>query len=421
MKLFARLFVGRLILFLIPFLTSASGKAGDWPQFLGPNRNGTSAGEELADSWPKEGPSVVWQKPIGQGFSGPAVAAGKLIVFHRLEDQEVLECLECKSGKVLWTYKYPTSYHDDFGFDEGPRATPAIADGRAYTYGAEGVLSCVSMENGANLWTVKAMNQFHAPKGFFGIACSPLVEGNHVLLNVGGQDGAGIVAFDKNTGKISWKATSEEASYSSPVTATVGGRRYAFLLTRSALVTLDPANGKIFSSFSFRPRIRSSVSAATPLIIGDLIFVSASYGTGAALLKFKEAGPEQLWAQDEALSSHYATSVHHAGFLYGIHGRVDPGFAPGASLRCVELSSGKVRWEQKSFGAAVLTLVKDQLLILTEKGELIGAPASAEGFSPKARAQILSSQTRAHPALADGFFYARDKTKLICVDLRKQK
>jgi outer membrane protein assembly factor BamB len=398
-----------------------SGLAADWPQFLGPTRNGVSPETNLADTWPTDGPPVVWQQPVGQGFSGPTVASGGLVLFHRLNDKETVERLDAKTGKKVWSFDYPTGYRDDFGFDEGPRATPAIADGRVYTYGAEGVLSCLDFATGKNLWTVDARTEYHAAKGFFGIACSPLVEGNAVLVIVGGRDGSGVVAFDKRSGKTLWKASNDEASYSSPVAATINGHRYGFFLTRAGLLAADPASGKVFFHYPFRPAMRDSVSAATPLVIGDLVFLSASYGAGALLLKIRENGPEKVWSADDTLSNHYATSVYHNGFLYGIHGRTDPGLEPPASLRCVELTTGKVRWEQAAFGAATIILAGDQLLILTERGELIRASASPSGYEPHARAQILPTQVRAHPALADGLFYARSKDKLVCVDLRKRR
>ena len=402
-------------------LLTASAFGVDWPQLLGPTRNGIYSGTELADHWPKEGPAVVWQRQVGQGFSGPSVAARKLILFHRVEDREVVECLEAATGKALWNYGYATAYRDDFGFDEGPRATPTIADGRVYTYGAEGVLTCLELESGKKLWSVDAKSDFHTPKGFFGIACSPLIEGNALLVNVGGRSGSGIVAFDKSSGKVLWKTTDDEASYSSPLAGTFGGRRVALVLTRSELVAVEPANGNLSFRFPFQPPIRNSVTAAMPLVIGDLIFLSASYGTGAALLRVKEdgAGVEKVWSSDEALSSHYATSVERDGFLYGIHGRTDPGFEPLASLRCVELKTGKLRWEKEGFGAATLILASRELLILTERGELVRVAASPEGFRSLARAQILSNQVRAHPALADGLYYARSKDKMVCLDLRK--
>jgi outer membrane protein assembly factor BamB len=411
----------RSLALALSLVLTSSVPASDWPQLLGPTRNGIYSGNDLAGHWLKEGPPILWQRQVGPGFSGPAVTAGKLILFHRVENREVVECLDAGTGKALWTFGYPTAYRDDFGFDEGPRATPTINDGRVFTYGAEGKLTCLELATGKKLWALDARTEFQAPKGFFGITCSPLVEGDVLLLNVGGKSGSGIVAFDKASGKVLWRATDDEASYSSPVAASFGNRRLALVLTRSELVALEPSGGKIAFRFGFQPPIRSSVTAAVPLVIHDLIFLSASYGTGATLLQVKEngSGVEKLWSNDDALSNHYATSVHHNGFLYGIHGRTDPGFQPGASLRCIELKTGKVRWQQDDFGAATLTLAGSDVLLLTERGELVRAPASPEGFKPAARVQVLPNQVRAYPALADGRFYARSKDKLVCLGLRK--
>lgn len=399
---------------LVLISLTAPALASDWPQFLGPTRNGTYPDHDLVDAFPPNGPKILWTKDIGQGFSGPVVSGGKLVLFHRLGDKETVECLDATTGKRSWTSDYPTHYQDDFGFDEGPRATPTIVDGKIYTFGAEGMLNCWDLATGKNLWRVDTKDQFTAAKGFFGLACSPLVEGDAVIVNIGGGKGAGVVAFDKTSGKPIWKATDDEASYSSPVAATFDGKRYVLVFNRDGLVALDPKNGNVFFHFHWRSRTRESVNAATPLVIGDDVFLSASYGTGAALLRFKESGPEPIWSGDDILSNHYATSVYHGGFLFGYDGRQE--MTP--RLRCVELKTGKVRWSQDDFGAGTLMLAGDRLLILTEKGELILAPASPNGFTPISRAQILPFNSRAYPALANGLYYARSKDKLVCADLR---
>ena len=393
--------------------------AQDWPQFLGPNRNGSTSVTNLAAQWPREGPPVVWQRKVELGFAGPVVSGGKLILIHRIENKEIVECLEAKSGNELWKADYPTSYVDQFGHDPGPRATPAISDGRVYTFGAEGMLACWSLADGKKQWSAATKNDFGARLGFFGLACSPLVEGDAVILSVGGRNGAGIVAFDKATGKVLWKTSGDEASYASPVAATIGGKRVTFVLTREALECLNPLDGKSIFRYAWRPAMRASVSGATPLVVGDQIFISACYDKGATLLRFKEAGPQEIWSSEEALSSHYATAVHREGFLYGFDGRADPGFEPGPSLRCVELATGKVRWSESGLKAGTVTLAGDELLVLTGQGELLKAPATPNGFKPSARSQILGLEVRAHPALADGLFYARSKEKLVCVDLRR--
>lgn len=408
--------MGGAHLALVMALTSAVG-AADWPQFLGPDRDGTCSAKGISENWPTGGPPIVWKKDVGQGFSGPVVSGGKLILFHRLADQEMVDCLDARTGNPLWTAHYPTHYQDDFGFDEGPRATPTISNGRVYTLGAEGMLNCWNLETGKNVWRVDTKSDFTAGKGFFGIACSPLVEGTAVILNVGGEHGAGICAFDTASGKLLWKATNDQASYSSPVAVTLQGKRQVLVFTRAGLVSLDPASGKIFFRFPWRSRENASVNAATPLVIDDQIFLSASYNTGAVLLRVGDAGPQKIWSGDNILSNHYATSAYHDGFLYGFDGRQET----GPSFRCVELKTGKVRWSEENFGAGTLMIAGDRLLILTEKGQLIAAPATPDGFKPTDRAQILPFDSRAYPALADGLYYARGKSTLVCVDLRRPR
>jgi len=406
----------RLSLFsaaVLLLIGSACGVAEDWPQFLGPSRNGIYAGTNIAKTWPAEGPPIRWQRKVGAGFSGPVAASNQVVLFHRVAGKETIECLEMEKGNTLWSSGYPTSYQDDFGFDEGPRATPAIADGRIYTFGAEGVLACWNFADGEKVWMIDTRKEYGTPKGFFGVACSPLLEGDSVLLNIGGKDGAGIVAFDKATGKLRWKATGHEASYSSPVAADVKGKRALFFLTREGLIVLSPS-GKVITEFEWRPPSHASVSAATPLIIDNYIFLSISYDRGAVLLQFDGKEVKQIWAGDDSLSNHYATTVYQEGYLYGFDGRQEQ----GCNLRCVELKTGKVQWSQDRFGAGTVTLVNHELFVLTERGELVRAPATANGFKPSARAQVLPFQVRAYPAISDGRLFARSKDRLVCVDLR---
>ena len=346
------------------------------------------------------------------------VADNKVVQCHRQGDQELVVCLDAGTGNQVWKFKYPTSYQDDFGFDDGPRATPSISDGRVYTFSAQGLLHCIDFASGKDLWTVDIQDKFAAGKGFFGMACSPLVEGDAVLLNVGGAKGAGIVAFDKSNGKLLWKTSDDEASYSSPIAATIGGQRSVLFLTREGLVAVDPVNGEVRFHFPWHSRNRMSVNAATPVVIDDNIFLSASYGTGAVLLHPHKGELEKVWSSDDLLSNHYATSIEFKGFLYGIHGRTDPGFSPRPKLRCVDLKAQKVRWETDSVGAASLVRAGNRLIILTEKGELVNAVASPERFEEKSRAQVFSSDVRAFPAIADGFLYTRSKDQLLCLDLR---
>jgi outer membrane protein assembly factor BamB len=358
---------------------------------------------------------VLWTKKVGAGFAGPVVAEGKLLLFHRVGNAEVLDALDPGSGKPVWHYEAPSSYRDDFGFDEGPRSAPAVAAGRVFTYGAEGRLSAVELGTGRKLWSVDVMKQYAVEKGFFGAAGTPLVYENRVLVNAGGKNGAGIVAFDAATGRELWKATNDEASYSSGMVAVLHGRTLALFFTRNGLVALDPLNGSVMQQFRHRSRSRASVNAATALAWNNQVFLSASYATGAILLEAQPSGPwKTIWTNDDSLSSHYSTSVRVGEHLYGFHGRQEE----GQELRCAEWKTGKVMWAQEGFGAGTVLLAGNQLVIMKERGEVVVAEASPRGFQPKSTSKLLAGVVRAYPALADGRIFVRNGDTLVAARLR---
>ena len=404
----------RVTIAIAAVVLAAAHLSADWPQFLGPDRNGTYRGTPIVTSFPASGPKVVWSKKVGQGLAGPAVVGKRVILFHRLGDREVVEALDAGTGTSQWQYGYPTSYKDDFGFDEGPRAVPVVADGVIYTFGAEGQLHAISLDRGARLWSENTAQRFGVPKGFFGAAGSPLVENGKVMANIGGAK-AGIVAFDAGKGSIEWTATEDAASYSSAIGATIAGQRYAIFLTRAGLVGLDPATGAVRFRRGWRARANASVNAATPVVVDNLIFVSAEYGPGAGVMRLDGSALNEVWSSDDALSNHYATSVYSDGVLYGFHGRQE--FGP--SLRAIDFRTGRVRWSEEKFGAGTITLAGDQLIVMREDGELILAPASTSGFKPTARARILAGTVRAYPAVDSGFLYVRNDNTLVCLDLRR--
>jgi len=402
--------VSTLALLLTAISPGRQSAGGDWPQLLGPRRDGTV--DATVAAWGPEGPATRWRREVGEGFAGPAVLGEALLLFHRLDTREIVEALDTTTGRSRWTAAYPTTYRDDFGFDEGPRATPTVAEGRVFTFGAQGVLQALRLADGERLWQVDTHARFGVRKGFFGAACSPLVHDGKVLVNVGGPS-AGIVAFDAATGEVVWRATDDEASYSAPVMAEIGERATLLFFTRAGLVALDPADGTVRARFPWRSRLGASVNAALPLVIGSRIFVSASYGTGAALIEASADAFTPVWTSDDVLTNHYATSVHAGGILYGYHGRQE--YSP--ALRAVHLETGEVAWSEERFGGGTVILAGDRLLILRERGELILAQASPEAFRPLARAQLLTGTVRAYPALADNTLYARNERELIAVAL----
>ncbi len=406
---------GLAALFIVLFTSPAS--AEDWPQFLGPTRDAVYSGKtKLAESWPASGPPVVWRKKVGEGFASPVVVDGKLFVFHRAGDRNLLDCLNAGTGEALWSAGYDTEYSDDMGKGDGPRATPAVADGKVFVFGPDGVLMCVDIASKKTAWQVDTRKLYKSPQGFFGRASSPVVHDGLVLLNIGGP-AHGVGAFDAKTGELRWKATGDEASYASPVVATLDKTPTALFFTRTGLVAVDPKTGDVFFQHRWRSRQHASVNAASPLVVGDVVVLSSSYETGAVALAVKGKECETLWSGNDILSSQYANLVHKDGFLYGFDGRNDFG---DTRLRCVELKAGQVKWTKNELAAGPIVLAGDKLVILLESGELLLAAADAKEFSQLAKAAVLHSPVRTNPALADGMLFARDGKELICFDLRQK-
>jgi outer membrane protein assembly factor BamB len=393
---------------------STSVSAADWPQFLGPQRDGTTS-ERVATEFPADGPSVVWKAAVGSGFAGPAVADGRVVLFHRQGGQAVLEAWTAGDGKPLWRQESATDYRDDFGFDNGPRSTPTISGGRVVAYGADGRLTYVEAATGKVVWMRDLAEEMGSPKGWFGRACAPLVVGDLVIVQAGGRwqgKPAGVAAFRLEDGSVAWTGSEDEASYSSPILARLSAGESVVAFTRAGVELLDPATGATRAREAFEPDIAASVSACTPLPVGpDRFFLSGCYGLGA---KVWEVGTgfalKTVWAKVEAMDCHYGTPVFHEEHLYGFHGRQEE----GQELRCVTAADGTVKWSAR-LPAGSLVSAGGTLVVLTEKGELILAPATPDGFKPSARGQILAATARAYPALSGGLLFARDGKSLVAV------
>ena len=405
--------LARTVAALALIAASTVGWGQDWPQFRGPNRDGVVLGRESLPTFASAGPELVWDRSVGSGFSAPAVAGERLLLFHREGSREVVEALRVSGGERIWEFAYDTTYKDDFGFENGPRATPVIADGRVYTFGAAGVLHSLDLETGTKHWSVDTHSEFGVRKGFFGAASTPLVLGGKVIANIGGSDGAGIVAFDANSGAKVWTATDHDASYSSPVAAQIDGALHAIFFTREGLVALKPETGKVAYERRWRSRSHASVNAATPVVLGDIVFLSSSYGTGAIAMRLRNGDLEELWSGEDVIDNHYSSCVRSGSTLFGFHGRQEY----GQSFRAADLTTGEVLWSSERMPAGSVMRIGNRLLLLLESGELLLASASREKFEVLSRAQILGRETRAFPAVANGLLFARDKDTLACMRL----
>lgn len=392
----------------------ASSHAGDWPQILGPNRNGVAIDERLVSSLPPKGPAILWEHPVGEGFAGPAVADGVLVAFHRQGNEEVVEGLDAQTGKPKWTRKYPATFAGGYSQDHGPRCVPLIDRGFVYLFGATGDLHCLDLKTGKERWSRAAGREFEAPDGFFGVGSTPIVEGDNLLVNVGGKKGSGIVAFRLTDGQPVWQLSDEKASYSSPTAATVDGVRHVIFVTRLSVLSVDPTTGKMRWQFPFGDR-GPTVNAATPQVFDGQVFLSASYGIGAVCRKIGKTSAAEVWANNETMSSQFSTSVPYEGLFYGVDGRVD---IPPARLRCFDPGTGKVKWTKEGFPVANLIVADGKLVIVTDDGALILATPTPTAYSELARAKVCRTTTRALPALSNGRLYVRDTETLKCLDLR---
>jgi len=389
----------------------------DWPQLLGPTSDAVYHGPALAEIWPPEGPPVLWKINVGEGYSNPIVGEGRLIVCHRIGDDLIVDCLDPTTGANRWSFKHPMKFQDGAYFDSGPRPTPAIHGGKVFVHNTDGYFACLDLQDGLKLWSLDAKSRFKSSATWHGCVSSPLATDKEVFLQVGGSN-ASVVAFSPANGEVLWQVHNDKASASSPVLATFGGKRQLLIATRLALRSLDPETGQDLWDLPTRRQTTGDVYAANPIVADDFIFLSGWYNLGAMLLRIKEGQPHKVWHLDDAISTHYAAGIIYDGYLYGFHGHAwERG---GPNLRCIELGTGKLMWEQPQAGSGTICRFGDRLLILSDTGELQLVQANPREFVLKSRFQAVGRTTRSYPALADGFAYVKGAKKLICLDLRKK-
>jgi len=391
--------------------------AADWPQFLGPQRTGSADARAVALPETLSGDlKPLWEKSAGSGFAGPVVVGGKVILFHREGSDMTTEALDAATGRPLWRSTYISDYVDSFGFDNGPRAVPAVADGRVVTFGPEGRVTAMNLADGKEIWNFDTASALSSGQGYFGRAPSPLVVGDKVIIAAGGaleSKPAGLVALDVASGKVRWTSVEDEAGYASPVM--VDDKRVLAWM-RNQLWLVNATDGAVLASRKLRSSMDASVNAATPLPCGeDRWLVSAGYGVGAHLLGVMESSFAEIWQKEDTLDCHYATPVRVGDHVYGFHGRQESGM----KLRCIDIATGKVAWEDdEEVKGGTLIVVKDKLLVFTEMGELWLVRASPAKYEKIAAVQVTRAGHRCHAAFADGVLYLRDAEKLVAVKLK---
>jgi outer membrane protein assembly factor BamB len=429
--------------------------AEDWPQFLGPHANGTSTETNLLEKWPTNGPAVAWQKTIGTGYDAPSVRNGLLVLHHRVKDEEVVEAFDAGTGNHKWRHGYPSQFVDPYGYNNGPRCSPLLTSNRCYTFGAEGRLVCTELGTGKLVWERDTAKEWTVPPAFFGVGSTPVLESSRLFVMVGGQPNSGMVAFDADTGKtfwesvgknnwegvpmtawpgerkVVWQTWEKQASYSTPVLATIHGKRHLLCLMRQGLVSLDPATGAVNFSFWFRSRLNDSVNAMNPVVQGDTILISgAYYKVGSVLLRVKpdNKSVEEVW-RSTALEIHWTTPILHNGFVYAFSGRNEP----DARFRCVEFATGKIMWDRDEswpphssptppvYGRGSAILADGKLITLGEGGLLGLFKVNSRKPEEISRFQVpgLRYPCWAAPVLANGKLYLRSEDRLVCLNVAR--
>jgi outer membrane protein assembly factor BamB len=421
----------------------------DWCTFLGPAHNGISTEKPLLRRFGKNGPPIVWEVAKGEGFATPAVVGQRVVLFHRLEANEVVECLQAETGRRFWKYAYPTGYRDRYGSGDGPRCPP-VSDGTfVYTFGVEGKLHCLKLATGQVVWKRDIVREFKLSPNFFGVGSTPLIEGKLLIVNVGAPGGPCVAAFDKQTGKMVWGAGKQWGpSYASPIPATVRGQRRIFVFAggesrpaTGGLLCIDPANGKVLFRFPWRGTPYESVNASSPVVIGNQVYISECYGAGGVLLDVLPNGScRKVWT-NPSLSAHFMTPIYKDGYLYGISGH-GPRNAP---IVCVDARTGKEMWRAEpnweemipsaqgqrkvglSPGLASMILVDGRCLMLGDSGHLVWLDLNPKGYRELERVRLfLAPDTWGMPALSRGLLYVCENNhgadgtpqRLICYDLR---
>lgn len=428
----------------------AAGVGEDWPQFLGLRNTGVSGETGLLKEWPEKGPPILWQKSIGTGYSAPSIRGNQLVLHHRVRDEEIIQCYTADTGAPVWKYAYESLFSDPYGYNNGPRCSPLLTEKHCYTFGAGGKLVCLDLATGKKIWIRDTAEDWKIPDAFFGVGSTPVLHGKLLLVMVGGEPNAGVVAFDAETGKTVWENVGKKvweapddgfqmddklASYSSLLVANIHGQDHLLSLMRDGLVSLNPADGKIRFSYFFRSRSFESVNAARPVVINDQILLSAAYQAGAVLLKVnpKGDGVKEVW-KTKNLQTHWSTTIHLNGFLYGFSGRHEN----EAKLRCIDLATGEIAWETdglpaeaptgpdnidetaaKFYGRGSAILAEGKFIVLGERGVLALVDANPKEFKEISRFKYprMKYPSWAAPVLSRQKLYLRCEDYLACLDL----
>jgi outer membrane protein assembly factor BamB len=382
---------------------------GDYPQFLGPNRDGVLAGPRLSTDWASRPPRLLWRQPIGAAWSAFAVQGDKAVTQEQNGEDEEVVAYEADTGRVLWRHAEKARYETVIA-GIGPRATPTIHDGRVFAMGATGILTALRLGTGELLWSRRVLDENGGQNPSWGTSGSPLVEGDVVVVSAGGPEGRSLVAYGAATGERAWSAGQDKQSYSSPALITLLGRRQLVVFNQGSVAGHDPATGELLWRHPF-PADQPNVAQPLPLA-GDQLLLSAGYGVGSKLLRIAAepdgSGKASLVWETPRLKSKFANLVSHDGYVYGLDDGV---------LVCLDPGNGQRKWRDGRYGHGQTILVAGLLLVQAEDGEVVLVDPRPDGLRELTRFTAFDGKTWNPPALAGGRLYLRNDREAAVFEL----
>lgn len=400
----------------------AAGDPAQWAQFLGPRRDGISRETGLNTDWEAKKPATLWKVPLGAGMSSVAVVGDRVYTMTNRGDMDVVVCLDTAKGKEVWSADGAPKYTDVQKQGTGPRATPTYHEGKLYCLFPLGDFVCLDAAKGKEVWRKNIFKETGAKNRagdffYWGVSQSPLVEGELVVVQPGGDKDNSVAAFHKDTGKLVWGAGSDPLGYSSPVALTAAGRRQVVVYTGRSAVGIDPAKGTLLWRYEIGNKF--DCNCATPQWADDLLFLSSAYGVGCAALTLTADGgkvkAEAKW-RNKNLKNQFSTSVIVKGHVYGCDGDLGAVF-----FRCLDLQTGAVKWEDRRPGKCSVLAYDGHIVCAGERGTVRLIEANPEKYVPRGELEdLLTYKTWAQPALLQGRLYLRDDKHLVCLDVRKE-
>ena len=388
--------------------------ASYWTGYRGPRRDGHYTEQSIGTNWPKAGLKALWRQPVGGGYASFAISRGRAFTIEQRREQEVATAYDLRNGQELWVSGWPGEFKEQLGGD-GPRATPEADGDRVYFQGALGELRCLDATSGNLIWRRNIVDENRAPELFYGMAASPLIVGEQVIVTPGGPKGHSVMAYHKLTGAPLWHCLDDEAAYSSPMEVELAGTRQLLVVCETRLVGLGLDGGKLLWEFPWVVA-HGNRNIAQPLLLGsNRVFLSAGYGTGCLALEIMKTGEEykarQVWRNNH-LKNKFSSSVFQGGYIYGLDEDI---------LTCLNATTGARMWKDGRYGYGQIALASEHLIILSGGGELALVPARPDKYLEICRFYGINGKTWNHPAISGGKLLVRNSREMACFGLVGQR